>query len=912
LEDALARIRQFRAQYGNEQNPVKKSELGVTIAMEQIDVAKVELELAEKEGNPTRIIDKRVDLEKAVLELQEAKLELQEAKLELDKVEWQEKTATNHANLEKAKTHDDQSFWNTRWLESLKNEDVTQVQLADCRSALATFSAQIPLKVEAKRRELLDAANAARVSPIILTFEEFNDLISKIPMVPETSTDNPEAQARLLGYFNLPEYQWPLVRRGDFWRIDLEFLPSLLAEDQEIRPAANAIMENIEQDIPCHLLLAVSGSGKTSAFADLAKSYFVIYIQCTSPLEKQDLRKSRGFDAGFAQMLSNLALGTDVQENARKAEQAFCIELTCRIAQLYRLYQIKPDVTPLEFYIHQRMVGDEWLESLRSGVKNLSEDACRRFVKDMRIGMEPLLRKFKTKLVLAVDEIEVAATYRVNHFDEDKSKQKAFLSPMLQAVSSLETAAKYALILTGTGSSLERVETIKSGLNKPSSLSTYEMKIPEMFPHVTLEACKRIFSHLNVKDVLNASELFDDVEFDPIWDIERNISIEDMLNYAVIGSRFRTLTRILDNIAMVPAKVEANQGLKKAVLRDAVRQSILGLQTDLVAKFESEGGAREGELLKRSHRFNDLLVQLWTGLHLNGSEMTILSSGLDLMQLGVGNYTKEKGMYSVTERIVTTAIERYLQSYPDRLATSSFQQARDAFARLLASQGNIPAKGNLLENLVFTALLKKEFQGKVVGELPFVKPFVPPKGDAAEKKWWETSLFFANHVASRHSMTSETTTPSFLASEKSIGVVFSPETVARFDACLKLDATHAMVFAVTIWSSTVPNAKVESQILSTDMRLAYYTKDGKKVNSRCRTQQTEWKKLGLTKVRAIRVHIALPVFAKNGIDSVPIADPDEFGVHLDENSISLLLGDNAELGTLLAIATKSASNDQNI
>jgi len=39
---------------------------------------------------------------------------------------------------------------------------------------------------------------------------------------------------------------------------------------------------------------------------------------------------------------------------------------------------------------------------------------------------------------------------------------------------------------------------------------------------------------------------------------------------------------------------------------------------------------------------------------------------------------------------------------------------------------------------------------------------------------------------------------------------------------------------------------------------------------------------------------------------------DEFGVHLDENSISLLLGDNAELGTLLAIATKSASNDQNI
>jgi succinate dehydrogenase/fumarate reductase flavoprotein subunit len=151
LEDALARIRQFRAQYGNEQNPVKKRELGVTIAMEQIDVAKVELELAEKEGNPTRIIDKRVDLEKAVLELQEAKLELQEAKLELDKVEWQEKTATNHANLEKAKTHDDQSFWNTRWLESLKNEDVTQVQLADCRSALATFSAQIPLKVEAKR-----------------------------------------------------------------------------------------------------------------------------------------------------------------------------------------------------------------------------------------------------------------------------------------------------------------------------------------------------------------------------------------------------------------------------------------------------------------------------------------------------------------------------------------------------------------------------------------------------------------------------------------------------------------------------------------------------------------------------------------------------------------------------------------
>ena len=54
-----------------------------------------------------------------------------------------------------------------------------------------------------------------------------------------------------------------------------------------LRPAARKLSDHISAcpDFDFSWLIAVSGSGKTSALFDLAREHFVIYVQCTPPGE---------------------------------------------------------------------------------------------------------------------------------------------------------------------------------------------------------------------------------------------------------------------------------------------------------------------------------------------------------------------------------------------------------------------------------------------------------------------------------------------------------------------------------------------------------------------------------------------------------------------------------------------------
>lgn len=228
------------------------------------------------------------------------------------------------------------------------------------------------------------------------------------------------------------------------------------------------------------------------------------------------------------------------------------------------------------------------------------------------------------------------------------------------------------------------------------------------------------------------------------------------------------------------------------------------------------------------------------------------NESLDLMKLGIGNFAGNEttGYYQVTEHIIALAIRRYFEVYPER-RVAEYHQAVDAFQSLVAEHGpNIPGRGNLFETIVFQSLLRSDFQNVPVGTLPFVLPFVGPNDVG---KWWMTTSYHAEHVIYHHTL--QESTAAFLSSEQAIGVVFSPETVARFDAALRLDANHAMVFAITIWTGSVPDEKVESQIQSTDLSKAYFLADGSRVNKNCKPQRNEWVSLALDRVKAVRVHL---------------------------------------------------------
>ena len=258
-------------------------------------------------------------------------------------------------------------------------------------------------------------------------------------------------------------------------KIDLEFLPSLL--DEDIRPAALDLQARMEPRL-YYLLLATSGSGKTSAITDLGR---LIYIQYIAMQFRNSL---------------TLELPTSDDSLVRKsnyefARNQFMIEVLCRLLQLYRLFQNHPHLTPFDYFIHQRNVGDEWVRKLRSELKNLSAESCIDLFGIYRNKLEPVLKD--KKLVISIDEIEAAAHDGVGSYDYDydrknPAKNRGLLSPMIAGLTELEEAGNFSVVLTGTASPFDRKSSVRSSINTEDALVVVK-DIVNNFPLVTKKAC---------------------------------------------------------------------------------------------------------------------------------------------------------------------------------------------------------------------------------------------------------------------------------------------------------------------------------------------------------------------------------------------------------------------------------------
>jgi hypothetical protein len=216
----------------------------------------------------------------------------------------------------------------------------------------------------------------------------------------------------------------------------------------------------------------------------------------------------------------------------------------------------------------------------------------------------------------------------------------------------------------------------------------------------------------------------------------------------------------------------------------------------------------------------------------------------------------------------------------------------------------------VFESVVFNALLRPEFQGVALSELPFVK--LGKRGRLAatydlrpakyvKESWCASTPFRATAVLRK---ATDKATPEFLASAAAEGVVYSPETVARMDGVVMQGGGTALTLGITMWTERVPGAKMRSQILSTSMGNAYKNTTATAVNKNCTAVRSEWERLGLDKVKAVRVHVSLPGFSADdmGLDQFD----DDVVVHLDRTNIHHLLGpDRHGLYQLLAVATQT-------
>lgn len=120
------------------------------------------------------------------------------------------------------------------------------------------------------------------------------------------------------------------------------------------------------------------------------------------------------------------------------------------------------------------------------------------------------------------------------------------------------------------------------------------------------------------------------------------------------------------------------------------------------------------------------------------------------------------GGYEVTERLLIMCIRDILRKYSDKATQLCYTTSRGELAALLEKHGNIPAKGNLFENVVSHALCRPEFQNKKMSDLAFVKPFLSPQH---KDGWLFKTTFHATKIWSHHHLTSSQTTSSFLASK---------------------------------------------------------------------------------------------------------------------------------------------------
>ena len=355
-----------------------------------------------------------------------------------------------------------------------------------------------------------------------------------------------------------------------------------------------------------------------------------------------------------------------------------------------------------------------------------------------------------------------------------------------------------------------------------------------MFPIATLQVAQRFFEQLDMtgcelnwnrikeKQPLSRDalvKLTDQIQTIHEHGLENNNIpdsiefVEDILHYLIIGSRLRVLVRIVTLLSGFKKKRPDFQELSKIqqlilACCATVNDVLLDLQK-VFCKYSSSFKLNDPS----ARKFNDYLLTCYTASVLFGNRMKFIKgedSMQDLTKLGIANtysLNRDESYFKIREQIVVLALYYYVRE-SDQVFTYQREEILDKITNIVENLGLNAARGSYFEHLVFQALLRNDFQGLLIQNLPFVHKVL---GKQTVPEWCKKTKFVVNHIH-----LNRINTGAFV--KQNPQTLCSPETTARFDGIVLLDQeeNHCMTFAVTMWTDNVP---------STDPSLAYFKTD---------------------------------------------------------------------------------------
>jgi hypothetical protein len=818
--------------------------------------AQVALEVAERDLKKLQLDpvseQAKAELKEAEAKLKEAEAKLKEAKTELDKAKAELKEAKTE--LDKAKADgDEKTIKRANAAVERADDEVARVQ-AEVKSASARM-----LELEATVTRLL-AANQALV---LTDFPPSLEVLRAefIPLLASVFLTSPAPKS-------VPT--------------DMRFYPAH-------RPAAVEIVDRLPEkstgSIDVMMLIAVSGSGKTSAIFSAGVQMFTMYMACTPQMTEVLSGKTTEdystafstFEGAVDRALMSAEFRTDrgKQKNTQVAIRLAGLFIAAHLLTLYLFLAKFEDATPFQFLQYQlTALGQSFVAHVFAWLmQRFSWPATSELAILLREALYPLLAKrgLSKTFLLAVDEMEGAATIKDEYFMSRTGKPgRGLLSPLLQACRDLADFGQYSIIVSGTGSTLARADSVTSDIGKKGNVTRIQLsKFPPASEHDVFEILGRV-TELSKQQIRTVIEV-------PKY---------------LVGGRFRLTARAAMEFKRRPASESAMDRLVEAV-HLSVNSHKESLERALKKYIDNEPDAVKRQL------HLDTVRRVYVVSKMSGGRMPFESEE-DLCRVGIAVVDEAKAFF-VRELFVMETIVDYFEAQPDLAARSAFAAAVDDLEMVLRTRGAAASgKGDLLENVVFHALRQDPMQGLVL-QLPLVQlDGLDRQAKARAAKAWGGVRFVCEDVQPLGAADQDAA--SFLAANPH--VLLSPETTHRADGCLLLGPHHMLQLGVKFYSNAVPSEDVSSQFRSTDPAAAYekanghlHPADPDRFNENAKQHRDAWLLKGLDKRIALRLHVCIPRAAvKAGVAKCKVApgtfvmEDGSIVVNLDKTNLRLLLG----------------------
>eukprot|EP01117_Protostelium_nocturnum_P019204 TRINITY_DN8269_c0_g1_i1.p1 TRINITY_DN8269_c0_g1~~TRINITY_DN8269_c0_g1_i1.p1 ORF type:complete len:353 (-),score=42.23 TRINITY_DN8269_c0_g1_i1:406-1404(-) len=216
-----------------------------------------------------------------------------------------------------------------------------------------------------------------------------------------------------------------------------------------------------------HLIaISKSGVGKTRMAFDVARHYFVIYMECISP---SDISASSTRDKNYRKMYSEIEhyLSDGGGEVRSRAEQRIRLEITGRICSLLFFMRSYKDLTPLQALLLQINEGQELISIIIITIRYLDYLSLEVLAVTALEQMKPFFKKYEQKrIIFAIDEAGLPSeTFKFWNSPRTGAKRG-----LLTAIARELQNYGHSSIYLGTTFSLGLGERLQSDIGKPNSI----------------------------------------------------------------------------------------------------------------------------------------------------------------------------------------------------------------------------------------------------------------------------------------------------------------------------------------------------------------------------------------------------------------------------------------------------------